>query len=332
MTITRDNVQVLGWAWESTEETDPITLSTSLYWQFGFDSQQFSLPIQNYQIQRYYDGSKRDPDLDVVQSHVTKSLGFFPTNLIPFYMALGSASSSSGVHTITGVNSGSLPTFTVRTELKGGNVSKYISAVGTKVYSLSFGYNAMTPQIPASIGLGYMAIKSQTAALNSAHGGIKYPTDDYTLTGTEQKNRFKADSNLSFIWDNGGDNVNYSNQLLNFNYILTNDIDPRQIQNQDEVEFQTEGNRSHIVNFQVTRGDDKSIFDDAGTKKDVKFKIYASATNYIQLTLTNCIGSVSESNYANFARGEVAYWDFKGEAESVSVEGKDGVSTSFYGL
>jgi len=336
MAFNRETTNVLGWAYEAAAETDPINAVNALYWKPGVDASQYSLPLETKKITPYYDGSTRDPvALKINRTEVIQALSFWPTNAIPLYMYLGEASSAAGVHTITGLDSGSLDTFTIRSENRGGDTSEYLSAVGSKCTSLAISFDNTGQNLPLGMGLGYQGIKRQTATLNEIHTtGTKYPTDDYTMTGTENDDLYRYDSNLVFTWDHGGSAEDYKDALLTFNYQGTNLFNVPQLSNQAEIEYIHEGHRQHIVNFSIIRGQDSALPDDikAGTQHDILFKIYNTSTNYLQLVLDDSLGSLTKSKYFNANKEEVPTWLFEGMCESVTCTAKDGCSTTFYGL
>jgi hypothetical protein len=326
-----------GWALEATPETDPINAIDAKYWKWGVRTKQFKdlNPIETHNWEEIYYANKRNPsDMHLVSSSLSNAVAYFPVNLVPYYLIMGSCSTAAGVHTIDNINTGSLPTFTARTESTGGTVDKIFSAVGCKVQSLSghIDFSKGTPLM--SHTLSYNAIQNDsTPSYNDVHNGTKFPTDDGLMTGTETKGLFKYDTNFAFHWDSGGDNVDYSGELSFFNFLIINYHNIVGVENQTETEYIHEGNYSLGVSFALKRGADKSLYDDflAKTQHNMYLTIYAGATNYRTLTWSNvAIGQCAAPDDLEKDASRII-WDAQGKAEDLTITGKDGVHTDFTG-
>lgn len=336
MSVTRDSTRVIGWAWEGTAETDPINAADALYWKFGVDANKYKYAVERHNWVPYYDGSGRDPTrLKLVRTEVVNSVGFFPTTGIPLYMFLGDGSSAAGVHSITGLDSGSLDTFTIRWEKSGGTDSLYQSAVGCKCQSINLSMDLEQKAVPMACGLAFNGIKTTTATLNSAHNGTKHATSDYTMTGTEMDDRYRYDSNFAFTWDYGSSNDDFTKLLLRWNYNGVNMLNLQGLQNQAEVEYIDEGNRQHQLDFEFISGGVSGQTYEANwwaeyladTLHDVRITVYNTSTNYVTLDFDD-VGLTVEQEIAKF--DEQPKWKCSGIVKSVSATVKDGVSTSFY--
>lgn len=284
-----DQIQVIGFAKEATPETDPITLVNSNYWLLGNMTQQHGLPVVQHEwVPVYFDN--RDPTEMFLNKSITRStVGFLPVNTVQFYQYLGVCSTTAdpgNVHTITGLNTGNLETFTLRMESRGGAADKFWTTLGNRVANVTFSVNFRQPEIPAVMAVSYIGIKQATATLNETHTtGVKYPTDTGAMGGTENSNPYRIGSDTVFTWD--GDS--YIDAIRNFTYQGVNIFAPHWIQNQNEVEFLFEGKRTQIVGWDVLMGKSSNMFTDFQAKslKNSQLKIFNSATNYLQLDFTD---------------------------------------------
>jgi len=338
--MSLDTTQVIGYAIEATAETDPVTTTSSLYWKFGIHAAKvtFDHPVEDHHWEHRYVAGQRNPsDTVLVESLLSKSIVYYPVNTVGHYLALGACTTTTGTHAINNLNSGSLPTFTVRSEGRGGTASRYISGVGCKVHTIS-GYLDLISGWPyLSEKIGYTGIKSQQATLNETHTtGTKYPTDDGTMTGTQTTERFKWDQNASFHWDSNADgagDTDYTSALELFEYSIGNSFDLGFVENQSELEYIDEGNYTISFNFTLKRGTSDNIFTDyknKGKAHDMYLHIHAGASNYQTLSFVNCSLGVCKPPFT--LGNNTPTWLVQGQAEDFAVASVDGISTSvFYG-
>lgn len=342
--MVRTQNQKTGFAIENpaTPETDPINANDAKYWHWGLDTYEFgNKHIQaEHTWQPIYRANSRTPaELSLINKAVNdQTIAFYPVNLLPFYLLYGDCSTAGSVHTITPITSGSLPTFTSRSEDYGGTASQYWTAVGckAKAYSVMFdltqGYNQMSGSLVYD---GIKILNGAACSLNATHNGRKYPTADGLMSGTESKLPFKYDSNMAFSWDAAGTPVDYSASLLNFTATIASAKRILTIDNQAETEYINDGNYSITFGFQLIRGDASDIHDDflTGNQFDFTFKIYASATRYIQLAFDDVGVASCRENYAKLRQGsgEIPTYDVMGIAEDVAITGRDDVAASMFG-
>jgi hypothetical protein len=329
-----DTTQQIGFGIEAVAETDPIDAVDAAYWRFGIRTKRMNdyHPVETHDWHSVYKANARMPsELVLSGSNLSKGISFLPVNCIPEYLILGSSTTAASVHTITGLASGSQPTFTVRSESTGGTVDKIFSAVGCKATMLSGmiefreGYGFLTNV------LQYTGIKNATPTLNEKHTtGVKFPTTDGAMTGTEVSAKFVYDTNFTLTWDVGGDNVNYANEILAMNWSITNSQNVEGVDGQVETEFIDEGVYVLNVGLLLWRGADKSIYDDfiSQNKFDLTMKIYAGSTNYKQYAWTDIGLGVCESPY-NMGKDKPT-WQAQGTATGVTVTGKDGLPAATY--
>ena len=221
-----DTTAKIGFRHESAEGTDPISSADTdpndRYWRFGRITHDINnlVPIESHNWSPIYKGNLRNPtDAQLITTQVSSGLAYYPVNLIPYQLIMGNATSHSAtegvneVHTINNINSGALDTFTVRSEMTGGTDAKYTSSTGCKAQSLSGMISFMDEWKVLSHTLSYNGFKTDTPTLNSVHDGLKYPTTNATMAGTEVDDIFKYDTNTLWSWD--GDD--FINELAIFN-------------------------------------------------------------------------------------------------------------------
>ena len=275
----------------------------------------------------------------IVQS-MYQIINFYPTTTVADYMILGSCTTAvTNVHTINNIDSGSLPTFTVRSEMSGGTAgATYISAVGCKA-------TVLTGQLICHEGFGFLSnslaytgIKSQAAARAGSTTGPYYPTTDGTMTAANQlKTRYhRNDGSFSFTY--GGNEIKTS--LATFIYQIVNTLDPSAESGQSETEWIDEGMYSVRISGACWRGADTNadqIYTDhiAETKtSDIVFKIYNGSTNYATRTFSNIAWDQVDAPYAEGSENK--WWNFKGQCTDYSVTSLDGITDGvgdkvFYG-
>lgn len=326
--------QVIGFAPEATPETDPITSADTnpndKYWKFGAYTFPFELGTEQHEYRPEYFLNSRDPNQLVLQkTYVDPTIMFLPVNGIWWYYFCGDSATVTGVHTVSAISTGSLPTLTHRWEDLGGTAPEYNSNVGCKaqtiVWSGNFGNQSA---IPMSMAVSLAGIKSAVPSLNSAHDGTKYPTDDGLMAGTEVTDLYKYDSNMVFTWD--GDS--FLTQLTQFQYTGVNLFMKGGIGGQTEREYIHEGYRTHNLLFRILRGTSTSIFDDflAETKHDCVLKIYNTATNYMQVTFNDCAIEKLVPPYTPEVN-DSPYYQVECSVTSITPVIKDGIDDGYYG-
>lgn len=338
-----DTTQQLGWALESTAESDPINAVNALYWKFGartHDMRDFH-PSEFHTWQPIYTGQYRRPsDAVHVRNMNYGGFAYYPTNGVFPYLCMGDSATAAGVHTITNINSGTLPTITIRSETTGGTTDKFFSTVGTKVQSVNGYINRLSDFQVLSETITYQGINTlmnNNCSLNEVHTtGTKFPTSDYTMTGTERSGRYKSsDGHASYptvcTWD--GDSV--INDLAILNYQIVNNLQVKHIENQTDPEYIDEGNIQFLINFSFWRGNtttDGIMIDYMnGDQKNFIFTIYNDLTNGYYRTYTWTNVSLLECRPIYAMDEEPKLYQAHGFAENLSIACKDGVSDTFYG-
>lgn len=340
-----DTTSKIGFRHESTPGTDPISSADTdpndRYWRFGRFTHDINnlIPIETHEWEPIYKANARNPsDSQLSRTHVSNGVAYYPVNLVPYQMIMGNATSHSAtvgannVHTINNINSGSLDTFTVRSEMTGGTDDKYSSSTNCKAQSLSGLINMMGDWKVLSHTLSYNAIKTDTPTLNSAHDGLKYPTGDATMTGTETDTLFKYDTNSAFTWD--GDP--FINEMALFDYMIINNHTLKYAENTAQLDAIHEGNYQYLFSGSFWRGDCSEFYTDylAETQKTMVFTLYAEATNYVTLTWSNTTLLQVDAPYASGDNKK--FWNIRGYAEDLTITGIDGLADTaaqneFYG-
>lgn len=314
------------WDFETTEGQDPI--STTAY-KFGRRSQSFGdLPNAKFNLKSTYRGS-RDPIIQIADKVATSSIAFNPVCGIPWYLLFGSSSTTTGVHTISGIDYGALPTITQRYQTENNTENIRKSMVGSKVRNLNFTVQNIGERLrmPAVMGIGSQGID------------IVDPTATGDITPTfpgSNSDPYYIDNNFELTWDYGVDNVDYAGDIMEFKYICdtTNRFLPI-VGNLTPLTV-AEGSRVHILIMDILRGNDTSIFDDylaqtrSSTGKDLRFKIHQSSTNYLQLDFSNVF--IENIPLNDPTKDEHTKYTITAFAENCTPKIKDGLDeTVFYG-
>lgn len=346
-----DTTQKIGWSKEATAGVDPISTNSSDYWLHGINVNKFEYnhPIERHNFVPSYRGNARYPaELRLVSTEAVEVISFFPVNLIPFYHILATGAThavAANDHTIDPSAPGTaLETYTVRSESTGGTAGseKYISMTGCKTRVLTINFNRMRFGDALSAAVAYTGFSSNlepdgTAlpALAAAHNGAKLPATDGTMTGTQTDTLFRHDTNFEFKWDSDADNVDYDDDLLNFNCQLIQNYIVEGKEGQARTAYVTEGSYTFLFGFQLLRGNfatSDSIYDDfkastSPTDEHFIFKIYAGSTNYLQLEFMDVGINQCQANYAHFEEPKLSLptWDVMGIAENIQVKGRDGL-------
>ena len=321
----------IGFRHESAEGTDPISSADTdpndRWWKFGRLTHDINnlVPIETHNWAPIYKANARNPsDAQLITTQVSSGVAYYPVNLIPYQMVMGNASSHSvaaNVHTIDNINTGSLDTFTVRSEMTGGTDAKYTSSTGCKAQSLSGMISFLDEWKVLSHTLSYNAFKTDTPTLNSAHDGLKYPTTNSEMAGTEVDELFRYDTNTLWSWD--GDD--FINELAIFNFMITNNHKLGFIENQAELEFIDEGNYQFMLTASLWRGNCSELYVDylSENQFDIVFTIYAGSTNYQTLTWSNV--ALQELKAPQGLGEKKKFWNIAGFAEDLTITGKDGL-------
>lgn len=344
---TRDKQQEIGWM-HSVNENDPITSNDeendgnagARYWLFGdwtYELNQFH-PTEVHDWKEIYKSNRTPADIELISTALNMD-GFlyYPTNAVPLYLILGASSTATGVHTLTPIESGSLPEICVRSQSIGGTVPKYFSGRGVKISSLSNHLNLLGDWHYMTESITYGGIKTATPSLQEAHTP-DYPTNNYNMAGyiadpgVEQKDQYVKDPNFEFGWDSsggaGGDD--YSSELALFNHIIINNHEFKNINAQAEIEYIREKHYQFMVTFNLWRGDAGNIKADfeAKTKHEMYMKIYNNATDYRHYIWSDVGLSICQA--PRNKPGDPPLWLVQGVAKGLQIKGKDGVSLSFY--
>jgi hypothetical protein len=333
MSIELHRDKLIGYAYESTEGTDPIASGGGTpYYEFGKLTKTFgNFPSKEFKVLAIHHGS-RDPTLNITHALPKGAIAFAPVNGVPWYQFLGSSSTAATIHTITGIDTGELPFITARFESQNSSENIRKSLVGAKINNINFQLlNANTRiRLPAMIGMGIQGMD------------VKAPTNTATQTPIfpdSEEGLYYVDSNFIFTWDlNGTPITEYKNQLLDFKYIGTNTNIFGTVGNTLTPVRVLEGPRNHILMFQLLRGGSTRIYDDylaqtrSSTGKDLRVKIYNSAANYLQLDFNDVFIETCEMNDGYQASGDLEIYDVVASCEDLIVKSKDGLTAAtFYG-
>ena len=331
-----DTTQQLGWAYDLQGDpwTGQIDAVDALYWKFGvhtIDMKDFH-PTKTMNWEPIYKAGTRNPaDMQLPTNAVAGHFGFFPTSGVPAFLVLGGSSTAAGTHTVVNIDTGELPTFTVRSESTGGTVAKYLSSEGCKAYMLN-GYINFLGDFPyLSEVLAWRGLRTKAStALNATHTtGTKHCTSDYTMTGTERAGRYHHDLGTPVCTWNS-QNIVADLGLLNYSFKSV--IQPKYIDGQEETDQIDEGKYAFPFSLAVWRGNTttENLHTDflAGTQRTFIYKIFNGATYYRQYTWSNVSLLKEDMTYAQ--SNDKKLYTYHALAEDFSLEVLDGVSDTYY--
>lgn len=158
-------------------------------------------------------------------------------------------------HVMTFSNEVDHTDLTVRFQSDGSDTQIRKSSLGNKIKNLNLNFN----------GMGAHARRPVIMAI----GGLGLDIDDPTTSGDltyqapeshEELYYFKSSD--TFKWDYTADDIDYTSRLLDFKYI--GDSETIMIEDDDaNLPLDIgEGGKSHVFQFSILRGKDKSIYDD----------------------------------------------------------------------
>lgn len=314
---------------------DDITGSGVSYYHLGLATKtRGRFPYVEHSMGTYYRGS-RDPTNYPVKATYKGAAAFAPVNGYPFYLAAGSSSTTTGVHTLSWLDSGSLPQWVARWEKRRTehNIRKSMLANKVKALSLQmFNMNLRSPAFPLLTSLGWQGENIATAAYNANHDPV-YPDGN----GAEDQNPYVPDSNMVFDYDTAGDDIDYKSDIVDLIYNMQTTNSPQDLVGQYKPNDILEGNRSHQLAFTLLRRADTSVLDDYyaqddtdETGKSINWRIYQTSTNYLDITWPNCFFLDVEEKDAEHNQPEL--WEVQMITGAPTIKIKDGLSEiTFYG-
>jgi hypothetical protein len=337
MVDTIQTIQEIGFRQEVTEGVSPITAAVPPL-HFGFyETTWGKFPQYLQDVQAYYRGQSYDPyRKSVSKTSVIGQVSYVPVDSVMWYLGLGNATGDNVDHVVTGINSGDVPSWSMRYESSNGTDFHRKDVVNARVKRLSSSINFLQPDNFLVNNLTYIGANQIDEASLTDNQRISPVYADTGLVTTSAQ-PYRVDNNFVLNWDQGGDNVDLKNLGLDFNYILDTMNRVRHIKGQKYGKWVTTGNRVHGIGFRFLRKGVTDVFDDyvgqvaADTFKDFRLKIYNSATNYLQFDFTNVSINKCELNHAMIENNEEAYYEMEMLPETVTVTTRDGVDKSFYG-
>lgn len=330
------NTKVHGFSLESTRGTDPINAIDYPYWEFGGLAQDFEFGMAEHKWKRDYYNDSRDPSLiTLVEKLPDSTIAFLPVNGAFLYYFLGNLESDvGGVRTVNSLNTGALPALTYRWEDKGGDEDEFASIVGNVVENVIITGDFSNQQAnPLAMAVGLAGLEHKNPTLNSAHNGPEFPTSNGQMGGTQINDLYKHDSNMSFIWDQGGSNDDYTDELSFIQFNGINILRKITLNNSSTRHIILEGKRIQTLSFSIARGVSQNIYNDflTGTKHNARFKIYNTASNYIQLDFSNVgLAKPTMQHTAKTKESDNPQLRFECEVTSLTAEIKDGIHSSYY--
>lgn len=317
------------WAYQAAEGTNPITANNSLAWKFGAYLYPYSLPVETHEWQAVYTDGRDPQSINLAKTFVASTIGFAPSNAIPWYWALG----AEAANVITGIDTGNLPILALRWEDTGGTQSIYHTALDNRLQTLAFTVDLnQQAGSPFAMGATFLGRSVDDTTLQAAHNGAVYPTDDYLLAGAQKDDLYRHSDALSLTWDYGGDGIAMKSVLSNLAITVTNTLNPLAIQNQASIDKIWEGRRIITASWNWKRGLDTSMIDDFydDDKYDMRFVVKNGSTYNIIVDLADVAIQNPVANSPLYQQGELPAWDVRALVRTCTVTKNDGVSASFY--
>ena len=336
--VTEHTIQRIGWLYDADDGVDPITNGGVPYYHFGRQVAPFGkYPSTEYQPRAMYDGGNRDVSNFQGRQNPRGNLSFAPINGIPFYKIMGASTTTAGVHKITGVDSGSLETFTTRYQTENASYNYRRSMIGCKANSLLYRIDRK-PMTFVSGGLSFQGRRTIAPAHDADYAPV-YPDSISTPYLPSPSMVFKWDVTLSSgVYASGGDD--YKDALLGFQTVI--DTTNRQVtpEGQQYPEWILEGDRTYVVQMQMI-ADLVSILDDFedqanGNYRDLHCKVFhhGSSGYYTQLDFEEVFMKLCEPNHSPPELGDsVPVYNVTAIAKNLVVSSKDGLTSNstFYG-
>jgi len=340
LTYDEHDTQYIGWIDEGESPgTDPFDNNVEPdYWNFGhFVEKGPFFPNNIYELLPTYLGDSRDPQAFAISRQNTQAqIGFWPVNGLPLYYALGASTSSSSppneIHALSGIETGRLPTFTTRWETQSDSESIRKSAVGCKVNTLEMRYDAgSTKTLWMNMHLEALRTITPTYEDSTPPAWIGSRSDPFEWESSESPG-------FKFEMDPGGEypTTDYSDTLLMFQYILSNNVQSRHVDGQDYPKWTREGNRSHALTFSILRGDDVTIDTIARDQPlheltNFQFRVYTTSSYYIDATFHDAFIIECKENYSLVNKKQQPTYDVVAIAKNITANVKDGVAKANYG-
>ena len=320
------STQVWGWSTQPTAATDPVTDSTGITHHFGhYPVSPGEFPFHQQTVRPVYVGGNREPTRIQIPkiTQVDHQVGHWMVNGMPLYFFLGDSATVGSVHTTKVLDIGNQPKLAWRHRSRGPGTTTRSVLLDCQQNMLSLRFEKENPALYAV--QGFQALQTKDP-----------PTYDGNITPTwagSADDVFKYDTNTVFTWNS----QSYKEQLVSFQYTGVVTTRPRHIIGQQLPYDLLQGERYlHSIQFVIeTDVSDQLIVDyltpqNPAALEDLNFKLYASATDYIDLKFTDCALSAVKLPYTNPANDN-ALWIAEGIAAKFEAPIVDGLADSYYG-
>lgn len=322
----------LGYAKETTFRSSAITAVGDTAYLLGAISDESDHPSPTADLIRRAPGYNSHEVTDVVKGNFTLRgmYGIRVQNGILLWMALGTSSTGAGppyTHTIGPATDGSaLPSFTFNLEQEGSATDEEYQFQGVKVDSLMLSHNLNEPH-----GLAARLV----VVAGKATDGIALTTSP-ALPPTANANAYV---NLERKWDVTGTPVNITG-LEKVEIQIGNVLNPVRADTWDAgtytgmwvQEFIERPLKSYRVNLQLHPTTiERKMWDDligTGVSKQMTFKWYRSATDYILVTVT---GPIIQHDLKTPKTGEHLLETVVMEPHTMAVSVVDAIAGGYYG-
>jgi hypothetical protein len=312
-----------------------------------YDKSWGNFPKYIQDIVRDYFGDSYDPyAMRVVkESSIAEHIGA-ATNSLLWYLALGSVVNSGsadpeGTHTISGIDTGEIPSFTTRwlssdTDAVDQSAAKYfnLDSAGCKMVSIGFSLS-MRGQNQTLYDIYSFILRIPPADAGTTRHEPVYAEVD---SGASSNNvPYTKDSLCVLTWDTGGTPIDITKNIISITHRTNLGVTEQDKDGQKYAGRSLSGDRTTVVSFQMHRRDVIALWTHflaqpaANDFKNMTFRIHAGSNRYRLYTYTGCAIGQMDPNHAFDKKAEKPIWSLEIHVKSFTLETVDGLNDSYYG-
>lgn len=270
------------------------------------------IPLEKRELINYFTGASVAPqDIYFAEYGAEGNPAFTAVNAIPFYLAMGKVTNTGAsdpfTHKIEKRDLGTdLPSFTHRNERYSSAAGRYDSLTGNYVRNLTYAHDFSQLNRFSTYQMLFNGTKRYAPQFAGQH------TTGPVIPGSHDKHYMQELGTFAVKWDatfasgqysTGGDDL--STIIQNFQLIVNNNLVPEKPAGQDYPSDYIMGRQNYIASFDILDDgtgadavyDDFITMQDNSTKKNMHYKIYQSATHYLQLDMENFMLGKAEQKF-----------------------------------
>jgi len=328
--------QSIGFREESVDGTSPITTTEKPIY-FGVHSGMWSTyPELKQLFQSLYRGQYKDPYKRVLtKTYIMGNVAFIPVDGLALHLVFGDAvSGGTGIHSLTPIDTGDLPSFSLRYETSNETDFHRKEVVGCKVKRFNMSIDLAQPDSFLIESIDFSGKRQfDEGDLVSNEFIAPIYADDNALSA---QTPYRVDDDFILEWDTNGTPVDLKTNSDVFSYYNDTLLKLHYIKDQLYPQWITTGIRVSVIGLKIRRTDITDFFDDfvgqqsSETYKALKMKIHNNV-GYIQVIFSDVVINRCTLNHAVKAKDEEPYYIVEMLPKSVVFEIKDGVDTTLYG-